>query len=87
MICYTKLTSCYIKKALKQHFEEYKTSTKHLIKIINFGAKNCPAGRNGLSPGQPEGKSEPVYDCRLWKEVCWLLFFLILRMEVEDNLN
>ena len=25
-----------------------KTSIKHLIKIINLGAINCPVGRNGL---------------------------------------
>ena len=34
---------------LKQHFEKYKISIKHLIKIINLGAKNCPVGRNGLT--------------------------------------
>ena len=32
---------------LKQHFE-HKTSIKHLIKIINLGAINCPVGRNLL---------------------------------------
>ena len=26
-----------------------KISIKHLIEIINLGAKNCPVGRNGLS--------------------------------------
>ena len=37
------------KETLKQHFEKYTTSIKHLIKIINLGAINCPVGRNGLS--------------------------------------
>ena len=39
------------KETLKQHFGplENKISIKHLIKIINFGAKNCPVGRNGLT--------------------------------------
>ena len=26
-----------------------KISTKHLFKIINLEAKNCPVGRNGLN--------------------------------------
>ena len=29
---------------------KYKKSIKHLIKIINLGAINCPVGRNGLTP-------------------------------------
>ena len=36
------------KETLKQHFEN-KTSIRHLIKIINLLAKNCPVGRNGLN--------------------------------------
>ena len=37
------------KETLKQHFEKQITSIKHLIKIINLGAINCPVGRNGFS--------------------------------------
>ena len=36
------------KETLKQQFEN-KISIKHLIKIINLVAKNCPVGRNGLT--------------------------------------
>ena len=36
------------KEALK-HTLKNKISIKHLIKIINFGTKNCPVGRNGLN--------------------------------------
>ena len=36
------------KQTLKQHIEEENiNSIKHLIRIINLGAINCPAGRNG----------------------------------------
>ena len=35
------------KETLKQYFEK-KISIKHLIKINNLGAINCPVGRNGL---------------------------------------
>ena len=47
--CYAKFTSVLHKETLKQHFIKNKISIKHLIKIINLGAKNCPVGRNGLS--------------------------------------
>ena len=40
------------KETLKQHFEN-KISIKHLIKIINMGAINCPVGRNGLIFSDP----------------------------------
>ena len=36
------------KETLKQRFKN-KTSVKHLIKIINLGAINCPVVRNGLN--------------------------------------
>ena len=44
--------SCLVldKETLKQHFEN-KTSIKHLIKIINLRAKNCPVRRDGLTIG------------------------------------
>ena len=35
-----------------------KTSIKHLIRIINFGAKNCPVGRNGLRAVDPLAGTE-----------------------------
>ena len=38
----------YIKKHLNNTLKN-KISIKHLNKIINLGAKNCPVGRNGLT--------------------------------------
>ena len=36
------------KETLKQHKDINKISIKHLIRIINLGAKNRPVGRSGL---------------------------------------
>ena len=38
----------YIKKHQNNTLKKNKISIKHLIQIINLGAKNCPVGRNGL---------------------------------------
>ena len=44
------------KETLKKHFEK-ENINKHLLKIINLGAINCPAGRNGLN--FPKCKTHP----------------------------
>ena len=36
----------------KETLNDTKISIKHLSKLINFGAKNCPIGRNGLKCAQ-----------------------------------
>ena len=42
--CYNNFSSC--STSTSRNIK--KTFWKHLIKIINLGAKNCPVGRNGL---------------------------------------
>ena len=38
-------------KKIKIKNKKNKMSIKHLIEIINLGAKNCPVGRSGLRAG------------------------------------
>ena len=49
--CYAKFKSCSTQRNIK-------TSIKHLIKIINFGAINCPVGRNGIKLSKEGVKCE-----------------------------
>ena len=52
MIAILNLHLVLHKEKLKQHLKN-KISIKHLIKIINLGAINCPVGRNGLILSPP----------------------------------